>query len=185
MPTSNYRYGQSGDTAKDAESYKEGKYGAAAEGVGLLFIPFAMETYGKMGTKALRMLRTLQQDQADSNPTSALRPWHARSFVDSAVQRLSVALQRTIQRDQILRSHLRRVKRGGDEALDAYYHSGDGGYVRGAASSSSDGGSVGFSGGGTPQDNGGGSARAVDTTRPRSRRRARALRAPHRTLVRL
>ena len=72
--TSNYRYGQSGDTAKDAESYKEGKYGAAAEGVGLLFIPFAMETYGKMGKKALRMLRTMQQDQADSNPTSALRP---------------------------------------------------------------------------------------------------------------
>ena len=152
------------DTAKDAESYKEGKYGAAAEGVGLLFIPFAMETYGKMGTKALRMLRTLQQDQADSNPTSALRPWHARSFVDSAVQRLSVALQRTIQRDQILRSHLRRVKRGGDAALDAYYHSGDCGYARGAASSSSDGGSVGFSGGGTPQDNGGGSASCCSGT---------------------
>ena len=167
--TSNYRYGQSGDTAKDAERYKEGKYGAAAEGVGILFIPFAMETYGKMGTKALRMLRTLQQDQADSNPTSALRPWHARSFVDSAVQRLSVALQRTIQRDQILRSHLRRVKRGGDAALDAYYYSGDGGYARGAASSSLDGGSVGFGGGGTPQVDGGGSASCCSgTPAPRS-----------------
>ena len=102
--------------------------------------------------------------EADSNPTSALRPWHARSFVDSAVQRLSVALQRTIQRDQILRSHLRRVKRGGAAALDVYYHSGDGGYVRGAASSSSDGGSVGFGGGGTPQVNGGGSASCCSGT---------------------
>ena len=37
-----------------------------------------METYGKMGTKALRILRTLQQDLDDSSPASALRPWHAR-----------------------------------------------------------------------------------------------------------
>ena len=80
------------------------------------------------------------------------------------MQRLSMALQRTIQRDQILRSHLRRVKRGGDEALDAYYHSGDGGYARGAASSSSDGGLVGFGDGGTPQDNGGGSASCCSGT---------------------
>ena len=86
----------------------------------------------------MRLLHTLQQDHVDSAPPSALRPWHARTFVDSAVQRLSIALQRSIQRDQILRSHLRRAKRGGDNAPDGYYHGcGDGGYESGAASSSS------------------------------------------------
>ena len=82
-----------GDAAKAKEDYKHGKYDEAAD---VLFIPFAVETYGKMGKEALRMLRTLQQDQADSAPPSALRPWHARTFVDSAVQRLSIALQRSI-----------------------------------------------------------------------------------------
>ena len=71
-----------------------------------------METYGK-STKALRILRTLQQGLDDSSPASALRPWHARSFLDSAVQRLSIALQRAIQSDQIRRSHVRRMRRGG------------------------------------------------------------------------
>ena len=61
----------------------------------------------------LKIKGCIGQDLADSNQPSALRPWHARSFMDSALQRLSVALQRTIQRDQILRPHLRRVKRGG------------------------------------------------------------------------
>ena len=107
-----------------------------------------VETYGKMGKEALRLLRTLQQDQADSAPPSALRPWHARSFVDSAVQRLSVALQRSIQRDQILRSHLRRGKGGNDAAPDGYYHGcGDGGYESGASSSSSSDGGGGGAGG--------------------------------------
>ena len=47
---------------------------------------------------------------------------------DSAVQRLSVALQRSIQRDQILRSHLRRGKGGNDAAPDGHYDGcGDGG----------------------------------------------------------
>ena len=96
--TSTYRYGQAGDAAKAKEEYKHGKYDEAAAAVGVRFIPFAVETYGKMGKEALRLLRTLQQDHADSAPPSALRPWHARSFVDSAVQRLSVALQRSIQR---------------------------------------------------------------------------------------
>ena len=91
---------------RNKETYKHGKYDEAAAAAGVLFIPFAVETYGKMGKEALRMLRTMQQDSADSSPPSALRPWHARTFVDSAVQRLSVALQRSIQRDQILRSHL-------------------------------------------------------------------------------
>ena len=50
-----------------------------------------METYGKLGTKALRLLRTLGQDLADSNQPSALRPWHARSFMDSAVQHAGAA----------------------------------------------------------------------------------------------
>ena len=102
-----------GVAAARQEAIKEGKYSEVAAAKGIRFIPFAMETYGKLGTKALRLLRTLGQDLADSNQPSALRPWHARSFMDSAVQRLSVALQRTIQRDQVLRSHLRRVQRGG------------------------------------------------------------------------
>ena len=133
------------------------------------FIPFAVETYGKMGKEALRLLRTLQQDHADSAPPSALRPWHARSFVDSAVQRLSVALQRSIQRDQILRSHLRRAKRGGDDAPDGYYHGcGDGGYESGAASSSSSdgGGGAGGFGGGEHSVIGGGSASCCTGSRP-------------------
>ena len=70
---------------------------------------------------------------------SALRPWHARSFMDSAVQRLSVALQRTIQRDQVLRSHLRRVQRGGVPA-DYFECGGDAGYRRSSSLRSSGGG---------------------------------------------
>ena len=85
-------------------------------------------------------LRTLGQDLADSNQPSALRPWHARSFMDSALQRLSVALQRTIQRDQVLRSHLRRVQRGGVPA-DYYECGGDAGYRRSSSPSSSGSGS--------------------------------------------
>ena len=125
---------------------KEGKYIAAAAAVNIHFIPFAMETYGKMGTKALRILRTLQQDLDDSSPASALRPWHARSFLDSAVQRLSIALQRAIQGAQIRRSHLRRVRRGGVPA-DYYECGGGAGYRRSSSPSSSGSGSSSRTGG--------------------------------------
>ena len=138
--TSSYRTGHSGVAAAKQERIKEGKYNEAAAAKGIRFIPFAMETYGKLGTKALRLLRTLGQDLADSNQPSALRPWHARSFMDSALQRLSVALQRTIQRDQVLRSHLRRVQRGGVPA-DYYECGGDAGYRRSSSPSSSGSGS--------------------------------------------
>ncbi len=139
--TSSYRTGQSGVAVARQEAIKEGKYGEAAAALNIRFIPFAMETYGKMGTKALRILRTLQQDLDDSSPASALRPWHARSFLDSAVQRLSIALQRAIQGDQIRRSHVRRVRRGGVPA-DYYECGGDAGYRRSSSlRSSGDGGS--------------------------------------------
>ena len=92
-----------------------------------------------MGTKALRILRALQQDLHDSSPASALRPWHARSFLDSAVQRLSIALQRAIQSDQIRRSHVRRMRRGGVPA--DYYECGGGAGYRRSSSPSSDSGS--------------------------------------------
>ena len=138
--TSSYRTGQSGVAAAKQEAIKEGKYSEAAAAKGIRFIPFAMETYGKLGTKALRLLRTLGQDSADSHQPSALRPWHARSFMDSAVQRLSVALQRTIQRDQVLRSHLRRVQRSGVPA-DYYECGGDAGYRRSSDPGSGGGGS--------------------------------------------
>ena len=134
--TSSYRTGQSGVAAARQEAIKEGKYGEAAAALNIRFIPFAMETYGKMGTKALRILRTLQQDLDDSSPASALRPWHARSFLDSAVQRLSIALQRAIQGGQIRRSHLRRVRRGGVPA-DYYECGGGAGYRRSSSPSSS------------------------------------------------
>ena len=75
--TSSYRTGQSGVAAATQERIKEGKYNEAAAAKGIRFIPFAMETYGKLGTKALRLLRTLGQGLADSNQPSALRPWHA------------------------------------------------------------------------------------------------------------
>ena len=59
--TSSYRTGQSGVAAARQEATKgEGKYGEAAAALNISFIPFAMETYGKMGTKALRILRTLR-----------------------------------------------------------------------------------------------------------------------------
>ena len=52
-----------------------------------------------------------------------------------------VALQRAIQRDQVLRPHLRRVKRGG-VAADYFECGGDAGYRRSSSpSSSGDGGS--------------------------------------------
>ena len=70
--TSSYRTGQSGVAAATQERIKEGKYCEAAAAKGIRFIPFAMETYGKLGTKALRLLRTLGQDLADSNQPSAL-----------------------------------------------------------------------------------------------------------------
>ena len=40
------RYGQAGDAAKAKEAEKHGKYDEAAAAVGVVFIPFAMETYG-------------------------------------------------------------------------------------------------------------------------------------------
>ena len=88
--------------------------------------------------------------------------------------RLSVALQRSIQRDQILRSHLRRGTRGNDAAPDGYYGGcGDGGYESGAASSSSSdgGGGAGGFGGGEHSVIGGGSASCCTGSRlgvPRS-----------------
>ena len=57
--TSSYRTGQSGAAAARQEAIKEGKYSEVAAAKGIRFIPFAMETYGKLGTKALRLLRTL------------------------------------------------------------------------------------------------------------------------------
>ena len=144
--TSSYRTGQSGVAVARQEAIKEGKYGEAAAALNIRFIPFAMETYGKMGTKALRILRTLQQDLDDSSPASALRPWHARSFLDSAVQRLSIALQRAIQGDQIRRSHVRRVRRGGVPA-DYYECGGGAGYRRSSSPSSSGSGSSSRTGG--------------------------------------
>ena len=75
-----------------------------------------------------------------ASPASALRPWHARSFLDSAVQRLSIALQRAIQGDQIRRSHVRRVRRGGVPA--DYYECGGGAGYRRSSSPSSSGSSV-------------------------------------------
>ena len=41
--------------AAKQERIKEGKYNEAAAAKGIRFIPFAMETYGKLGTKALRL----------------------------------------------------------------------------------------------------------------------------------
>ena len=62
--------------------------------------------------------------------------------MDSALQRLSVALQRTIQRDQVLRPHLRRVQRGGVPAdYYMYQYGGDAGYRRSSSPSSSSSGS--------------------------------------------
>ena len=61
--------------------------------------------------------------------------------MDSALQLLSAALQRTIQRDQVLRSHLRRVKRGGVPADHYYECGGDAGYRRSSSPSSSGSGS--------------------------------------------
>ena len=75
--------------------------------LGYKFIPFAAETYGKMGEAALQVVRTLGSAAAEE---SAPRPWHARTFADATVQRLSVALQRGVQEDQLLRAHVRRTR---------------------------------------------------------------------------
>ena len=100
-------YGQSGDAAKKVAAKKVKKYGALATQLGYKFIPFAAETYGKMGEAALQVVRTLGSAAAEE---SAPRPWHARSFADATVQRLSVALQRGVQEDQLLRAHVRRTR---------------------------------------------------------------------------
>ena len=63
-----------------------------------------------MGEAALQVVRTLGSAAAEE---SAPRPWHARTFADATVQRLSVALQRGVQEDQLLRAHVwRRRLRG-------------------------------------------------------------------------
>ena len=100
-------YGQSGDAAKKVAAKKVKKYGALATQLGYKFIPFAAETYGKMGEAALQVVRTLGSAAAEE---SAPRPWHARTFADATVQRLSVALQRGVQEDQLLRAHVRRTR---------------------------------------------------------------------------
>ena len=60
-----------------------------------------------MGEAALQVVRTLGSAAAEE---SAPRPWHARTFADATVQRLSVALQRGVQEDQLLRAHVRRTR---------------------------------------------------------------------------
>ena len=65
--TSSYRTGQSGVAAAKQERIKEGKYSEAAAAKGIRFTPFAMETYGKLGTKALRLL--LVDSRADRKPS--------------------------------------------------------------------------------------------------------------------
>ena len=100
-------YGQSGDAAKKVAAKKVKNYGALATRLGYKFIPFAAETFGKMGEAALQVVRTLGSAAAEE---SAPRPWHARSFADATVQRLSVALQRGVQEDQLLRAHVRRTR---------------------------------------------------------------------------
>ena len=98
---------QSGGAAKKVAAKKVKKYGALATQLGYKFIPFAAETYGKMGEAALQVVRTLGSAAAEE---SAPRPWHARTFADATVQRLSVALQRGVQEDQLLRAHVRRTR---------------------------------------------------------------------------
>ena len=74
--------------------------------VAVIFV-WTVETYGKMGEAALQVVRTLGSAAAEE---SAPRPWHARTFADATVQRLSVALQRGVQEDQLLRAHVRRTR---------------------------------------------------------------------------
>ena len=60
--------------------------------------PGRLYSYAPLG----RRRRTVEE--------SAPRPWHARTFADATVQRLSVALQRGVQEDQLLRAHVRRTR---------------------------------------------------------------------------
>ena len=98
------------------------KYGALATQLGYKFIPFAAETFGKMGEAALQVVRTLGSAAAEE---SVPRPWHTRTFADATVQRLSIALQRGVQEDQLLRAHVRRTRHllgpaaAGSRAADA------------------------------------------------------------------
>ena len=42
----------------------------------------------------------------------SFRPWYSRGFVQRAQQTIGVALQRSIYKDQIIRSHRRRAEHG-------------------------------------------------------------------------
>jgi hypothetical protein len=103
-------YGQSGDCNAKKEIFKKGKYGKDCEELGMVLIPFAFETYGKLGADALKNLKQLGQMEAQLEADLTFRPWFERSFMDRATQRLSVALQRSIFRDQLKRSHGRRSR---------------------------------------------------------------------------
>ena len=68
------------------------------------------ELHGKLGADALKNLKQLGQMEAQLEADLTFRPWFERSFMDRATQRLSVALQRSIFRDQLKRSHGRRSR---------------------------------------------------------------------------
>ena len=61
---------------------------------------------------ATKNLIELSRMEAAVDADYTFRPWYQRDFVQRAQQTIGVALQRSIYKDQILRSHRRRAEHG-------------------------------------------------------------------------
>jgi hypothetical protein len=101
-------YGQSGDAAESMATIKVGSYQKQCDDLGMVLIPFAMETYGKMCGSALEHLKTAGRMHTEATGGLTLRAWYEKDFVTTAKQRIGIALQRAIYEKQLLRSSKRR-----------------------------------------------------------------------------
>ena len=106
------KYCNSGDAAELVDKKKNAKHGPKCDQNGLKFIAFAIETYGSMCDAATKNLIELSRMEAAVDADYTFRPWYQRDFVQRAQQTIGVALQRSIYKDQILRSHRRRAEHG-------------------------------------------------------------------------
>ena len=106
------KYCNSGDAAEYLDKKKNRKHGPRCDANGLKFIACAVETYGSMcGAFEKHLIELARMEEAKDGDLS-FRPWYSRGFVQRAQQTIGVALQRSIYKDQIIRSHRRRAEHG-------------------------------------------------------------------------
>ena len=106
---------------------KVSSYQKQCDELGMVLIPFAMETYGKMCGSALQHLKTAGRMHEEATGGLTLRPWYEKDFTTTAKQRIGIALQRSIYEKQLLRSSKRRRSPSPpSDSSDRFDSSGDG-----------------------------------------------------------